>query len=258
MYGFVLGQNLILGQQNATFHQPDLNSPIARKHIAAQDVQLGSKHVQQAWAWIDSGKLRGADNLYVDGMHTGSCPAGAPGPADGGLYTYNQGVMIAGLGAYYNATRQPHHRGGTHPRLDFLPRVLHQWGVLQKHCDGPAVWGTLNNVRNGDCFEGSRRDPNKEVFKGLFMKHMMYYLEWTNDATNVRFGNTATTSGHNTPPSTYRRQTRMAKSVACGGLQTRAVRRRTAIRRSLGSTPFSQRRHEYIDPALQIPFHLHV
>jgi hypothetical protein len=36
MYGFVLGQNLILGQQNATFHQPDSNSPIARKHIAAQ------------------------------------------------------------------------------------------------------------------------------------------------------------------------------------------------------------------------------
>jgi hypothetical protein len=36
MYGFVLGQNLILGQQNATFHQSDLNSPIARKHIAAQ------------------------------------------------------------------------------------------------------------------------------------------------------------------------------------------------------------------------------
>jgi len=101
------------------------------------------------WSWFDHSGLINASNLINDGLD-GSCANNADV-----TWTYNQGVILAGLAELYQAT-------GNHSLLRTAERIataaisqLTSGGVLAEPCEG------------GSCAD--RLDANTRSFKGIFV-----------------------------------------------------------------------------------------
>ncbi|EPQ57054.1 Six-hairpin glycosidase [Gloeophyllum trabeum ATCC 11539] len=117
-------------------------------------------NANKEWAWLSQSGMRNAQGLFNDGLDSATC-------ANNGqtAWTYNQAVVAAGLGALGAATRNASLFDEAEVSLDAAARYLTQGGVLKESCDGVP----------GTC------DADQEIFKGIFTKHLTYYLAFTAD-----------------------------------------------------------------------------
>ncbi|KAJ7037474.1 glycoside hydrolase family 76 protein [Mycena alexandri] len=103
---------------------------------------------------VQSSQLRNSQGLFNDGL-TSTC-------ANNGqtTWTYNQGVIAAGLGTLYAVTKDA--------TLLTEAEVTLDAAIRPESCDNPAAkTATCNN--------------DQQSFKGIFMKSLQYYLDRVND-----------------------------------------------------------------------------
>ncbi|KAG8716097.1 hypothetical protein FRC09_016055 [Ceratobasidium sp. 395] len=101
------------------------------------------------------------NGLYNDGTSLPDCINN-----NGEPWTYNQGVVLHALGLLYQATGDHSYVDAALTTLDAVIKMKTKDNVLAETCDLP----------NGNC------NFNGVGFKGLFMRHLQYFLEAVNDS----------------------------------------------------------------------------
>ncbi|KAH8924397.1 glycoside hydrolase family 76 protein [Atractiella rhizophila] len=119
-------------------------------------------NANKAWNWLKNSGMRNADNLWNDGL-TSSCQNNGQT-----TWLYNQAVIASGLGALGRATNNPSLFTEAEKTLDAAISKLTVNGILRESCDNPVP---NTSVCNND----------QKCFKGIFMKHLQYYLDEVND-----------------------------------------------------------------------------
>ncbi|KAG8793267.1 hydrolase 76 protein [Ceratobasidium sp. 428] len=106
--------------------------------------------------------------LYSDGTRLPDCANNRDQ-----TWTYNQGVVLHGLGLLYKATGNHTYVDEALVTLDAIIKSKLQNGVLAESCDLPNTTAC---------------DADQVGFKGLFMRHLQYFLELVNDpAINSKY-----------------------------------------------------------------------
>ncbi|EIM86953.1 Six-hairpin glycosidase [Stereum hirsutum FP-91666 SS1] len=124
-------------------------------------------NANNAWNWLLSSGMRNSDGLWNDGLDLATCENNGQN-----TWTYNQGVLASGLGLLYKFTQDTTYLDQAEITLDATITHLSENGVLKESCDDPASGA-------GNC--GS----DGSLFKGLWVKHVQYYLDSANDATRT-------------------------------------------------------------------------
>ncbi|GAA2245644.1 hypothetical protein GCM10010401_18850 [Rarobacter faecitabidus] len=91
----------VLWHTDATYHAAISNGlylQVASALYSETGDQLWKNRAQTQWQWYANSGLITADGRVVDGVSASNCTAG------GGVYTYNQGVLLSALVEYYHAT----------------------------------------------------------------------------------------------------------------------------------------------------------
>lgn len=127
------------------------------------------------WLWTFEG-LRSSAGLFYDGFHLGEKSGDKPEIATG-LYTYNQGVALSGLGLLYKHTKDEKYlKSGT----DLVGAMFSKDGmsdglVIAENCDKDVI-NTLKDKNNGKGGLYNYCNEDQSYFKGVYMKHLMYFL----------------------------------------------------------------------------------
>jgi predicted alpha-1,6-mannanase (GH76 family) len=107
---------------------------------------------QAEWAWFKGSGMINGSNLVNDGL-TAGCEND-----HGTTWTYNQGVILAGLSQLYTATKSPGMLAEAKRIARAAIRHLTVGGVLREPCEGSK------------CGNSVRGDP--ESFKGVFVQDL--------------------------------------------------------------------------------------
>ncbi|KAF4567449.1 hydrolase 76 protein [Pleurotus pulmonarius] len=121
----------------------------------------------KVWNWLKGSGMRNADGLFNDGIDFNTC-------ANNGqtTWTYNQGVIASGLGALFAATGDRTLLDEAEITLDATIRHLSTNNILRESCDNAASGGPVCN-------------QDQQIFKGIWTKHLQYYLDTANDASRT-------------------------------------------------------------------------
>ncbi|KAL1748686.1 glycoside hydrolase family 76 protein [Schizophyllum fasciatum] len=113
-------------------------------------------NAKKTWNWLKNSGMRNSDGLWNDGL-TDDC-------ANNGQTTwiYNQGVIASGLAQLYVATGDASLLDEAEITLDAAIAHKTQNGILKESCD---------DVKNSTC------NADQAMFKGIWMKHLQYYLD---------------------------------------------------------------------------------
>ncbi|KAF8306706.1 Six-hairpin glycosidase [Clavulina sp. PMI_390] len=124
-------------------------------------------NAQLAWNWIENSGLQNSAGLFNDGLTTACANNGQT------TWTYNQAIITSGLGALYVATGSSDTSllTAAEKSIDATFSTMETNGILKESCD--------SNTGATTC------DADQQIFKGVFMKHLSYYLTYVNDATKV-------------------------------------------------------------------------
>ncbi|KAF8556147.1 glycoside hydrolase family 76 protein [Imleria badia] len=110
--------------------------------------------------------LQGPDGLFNDGLNLSTCKNNGQT-----AWTYNQAVVASGLGALYVATGRSNETLLTQAQVS-LNATMHSSltynNTLKESCDDANSGGTV-------C------DKDQQIFKGIWMKHVQYFLDFAND-----------------------------------------------------------------------------
>jgi len=126
-------------------------------------------NAQREWTWLSASGMRNAQGLFNDGLDFTTCLNNGQT-----TWTYNQGVIASGLAALYAAT------GSTNTTLldqaeitlDATINLLTTNDILKESCDNANAGTTPCN--------------NDQVsFKGIWTKHLQFYLDLANSATRT-------------------------------------------------------------------------
>jgi predicted alpha-1,6-mannanase (GH76 family) len=109
----------------------------------------------RAWQWFSSHHLIGADGLVNDGL-TATCQNNG-----GTTWTYNQGVILGGLGALFEIT-------GDHAYLAQGESIA--GAVLSRLTTSPSATGP--RILTEPCEAGSGCDGDQVQFKGIFVRYL--------------------------------------------------------------------------------------
>ncbi|EJF62105.1 glycoside hydrolase family 76 protein [Dichomitus squalens] len=114
-------------------------------------------NAKKTWNWLLNSGIRNSQGLWNDGL-TSSC-------ANNGQTTwiYNQGVIASGLGALYKATGDSSLITQAETTLDATINHLTVNGILKESCDNANPTSTCDN--------------DQAMFKGIWMKHLQFYLD---------------------------------------------------------------------------------
>ncbi|KAI0047159.1 glycoside hydrolase family 76 protein [Auriscalpium vulgare] len=118
-------------------------------------------NANKVWAWLSTSGMRNAQGLWNDGLDFNTCQNNGQT-----TWTYNQGVIASGLGALYAVTGDKSLLDAAEVTLDATISQLTQNGVLKESCDNAS---------------GSTCDADQQIFKGIWTKHLQYYLGYAND-----------------------------------------------------------------------------
>ncbi|KZP26488.1 glycoside hydrolase family 76 protein [Athelia psychrophila] len=123
-------------------------------------------NAEKTWTWLEASGLRNSQGLWNDGLDMTSC-------ANNGqtTWTYNQGVIASGLGALSKANGNTSLPVQAEITLDAAISLLTQDNILKESCD---------DVTSG----GSSCNADQQIFKGVWAKHLAYYLDAVNSATS--------------------------------------------------------------------------
>ncbi|KAJ3756735.1 glycoside hydrolase family 76 protein [Lentinula raphanica] len=116
------------------------------------------ENAKKAWAWIESSGMHNSQGLYNDGLVFGTCVNNGET-----TWTYNQGVILSGLGALYAATSNETLIHEAEITIDATILNLTSNGVLKESCDDVKP-------------EGTPCDSDQQIFKGIWLKHLQYFL----------------------------------------------------------------------------------
>jgi len=125
-------------------------------------------NAQKVATWLLNSGIRNSQGLWNDGLtQDGSCVNN--GQTE---WTYNQGVIASGLGALYAATGDETYLTQAEITLDATIARLTDDDILKESCDDAASGGTV-------C------DADQQIFKGIWTKHLQFYLDRANDPTRT-------------------------------------------------------------------------
>ncbi|KAF5373367.1 hypothetical protein D9757_009735 [Collybiopsis confluens] len=115
-------------------------------------------NAKKAWAWIEGSGMRNSQGLFNDGLEFGTCVNNGET-----TWTYNQGVILSGLGALYAATGNETLISEAEITIDASIRNLTVNGVLKESCDDVKLEGT-------PC----------DTDQGIWLKHLQYLITFAN------------------------------------------------------------------------------
>ncbi|KAL1664721.1 glycoside hydrolase family 76 protein [Schizophyllum commune] len=113
-------------------------------------------NAKKTWNWLKNSGMRNGDGLWNDGLNSACQNNGQE------TWTYNQGVIASGLGALYVATGDASYLTEAEITLDATMAHKTVNGILKESCDD-AVNSSCNN--------------DQAMFKGIWMKHLQFYLD---------------------------------------------------------------------------------
>ncbi|EIN11861.1 Six-hairpin glycosidase [Punctularia strigosozonata HHB-11173 SS5] len=122
-------------------------------------------NAQKIWAWLEQSGIRNSDGLWNDGLDADTCQNNGET-----TWTYNQGVIASGLGYLGAITGNSTLFSQAELTLDATISKLTENGVLKEACDSPT-----SSSCGGD----------GQLFKGIWMKHVQFYLDAVNDASRT-------------------------------------------------------------------------
>lgn len=124
------------------------------------------ENAKKTWAWLEASGMRNSEGLYNDGLDDSCVNNGET------TWTYNQGVLASGLGALWKATGNRTLLKEAEITLDATIKDMTVNGVLKESCD--SVIET-----DDPC------DIDQQTFKGIWTKHLQYYLIFTNKKEKI-------------------------------------------------------------------------
>ncbi|KAG0704535.1 glycoside hydrolase, partial [Suillus ampliporus] len=128
------------------------------------------ENANKEWAWLSASGMRGPNGLFNDGLALKTCRNN-----EQTTWTYNQAVVASGLAALYAATNDTSLLDQAEVSLDATMNwtsSLTDNGLLRESCDSAA---------SGD--KNCNRD--QQIFKGIWTKHVQYYLDNANDTSRI-------------------------------------------------------------------------
>ncbi|KAJ8597481.1 glycoside hydrolase family 76 protein [Rhizopogon salebrosus TDB-379] len=124
-------------------------------------------NANKEWTWLSASGMRGSSGLFNDGLELATCQNNGQT-----TWTYNQAVVASGLGALYAATSNTSLLDQAEVSLDATMNSLTYNGILRESCDLATAGGAT-------C------DHDQQIFKGIWTKHVQYYLDNANDASRT-------------------------------------------------------------------------
>ncbi|KAH7888838.1 glycoside hydrolase family 76 protein [Phlebopus sp. FC_14] len=125
-------------------------------------------NANKEWDWLRQTGMRGSDGLFNDGLDLGTCKNNGQT-----TWTYNQAVVASGLGALYAAIGNSSLLDQAEISLDAtMSSSLTDNGILRESCDDAAAGG-------------STCDHDQQIFKGIWTKHVQYYLDSAKDSSRT-------------------------------------------------------------------------
>ncbi|KAI0065524.1 glycoside hydrolase family 76 protein [Artomyces pyxidatus] len=118
-------------------------------------------NANKAWAWLSQSGLRNSNGLWNDGLDFNTCQNNGET-----TWTYNQGVIASGLGALYAINGDSSLLDAAEVTLDATIAQLTENGILKESCDDTST---------------STCDSDQKIFKGIWTKHVQYYLTYADD-----------------------------------------------------------------------------
>lgn len=115
---------------------------------------------------MQSSGIRNSQGLWNDGLNTDTCQNNGQT-----TWIYNQGVIAAGLGILGQITGDASLFDQAEITLDATIAHLTQNGILKETCDDAVNSGCKND--------------QQIIFKGIWMKHVQYYVDAANSASRT-------------------------------------------------------------------------
>ncbi|KAG6862254.1 hypothetical protein C0995_002185 [Termitomyces sp. Mi166 len=116
---------------------------------------------------VSGSGMRNSQNLWNDGLNFDNCQNNGQT-----TWTYNQGVIASGLGALYAATGNSSLLTQAELTLDATIAHLSTNNILRESCDDAVAGGPVCN-------------QDQQIFKGIWTKHLQFYLDRANDPVRV-------------------------------------------------------------------------
>jgi len=121
----------------------------------------------KTWTWLEQSGIRNQQGLWNDGLNMTSCQNNGAT-----TWTYNQGVIASGLAALSKATGNVTLLDQAEITLDATIDILTEDDILKEICDTVISGGPV-------C------DADQQIFKGVWTKHLQYYLDNADDASRA-------------------------------------------------------------------------
>lgn len=118
-----------------------------------------------SWSWIDTSDLRGEYGLFVDGLNSKQWHCTGNGDGINNTWTYNQGIVLSGLGKLYEHT-------GDESLLDTADDLVQS--VLTHMTALSPQGGDQRVLVEFGCDPASGCGENQAMFKGAFIRHLGY------------------------------------------------------------------------------------
>ncbi|KAF9268674.1 Six-hairpin glycosidase [Marasmius fiardii PR-910] len=132
---------------------------------------FGQKYLDNAkktWDWLRNSGMRNGDNLWNDGLtQDGTCRNNGQT-----TWTYNQGVIASGLAELAVVTGDRSLLTEAEKTLDATIAHLTNNNILRESCDNAQSGGAVCN-------------QDQQLFKGLWTKHLQFYLDAANEASRT-------------------------------------------------------------------------
>jgi len=128
----------------------------------------GDTYLQNAirtWSWLLQSGMRNSQGLWNDGLTNTTCENN-----NETTWTYNQAVVASGLAALAKATNDPSLLVEAQITLDATITYLTQGGILKESCDDASA---------------STCDADEQIFKGIWCKHLEYFLDEAGNSSLV-------------------------------------------------------------------------
>ncbi|ETW78838.1 glycoside hydrolase family 76 protein [Heterobasidion irregulare TC 32-1] len=126
-------------------------------------------NANKAWNWLSQSGMRNADGLWNDGLVLATCKNNGQT-----TWTYNQGVIASGLGALYAITGNVSLLDAAEITFATMAHLTDN-GILKESCDDATSSSSLTTTMARE----------QQIFKGLWTKHVQYYLDQANDAART-------------------------------------------------------------------------
>ncbi|KAF8161061.1 glycoside hydrolase family 76 protein [Crassisporium funariophilum] len=123
-------------------------------------------NAQKTWNWLKNSGMRNSVGLWNDGLDSSTSTCKNNGQT---TWTYNQGVIASGLAALSVATQDTSLLDQAEITLDATIALITQNNILRESCDNAFSGGSVCN-------------QDQQIFKGIWTKHLQFYLDMANNA----------------------------------------------------------------------------